>query len=48
MSDLGIKAMIVAAAIAVAIASRFIPSDKDKQLVEKVAEEVIKEEVAQI
>ena len=48
MSDIGIKAMIVAAAIAVAIASRFIPSNTDKQLVEKAAEEVIKEEITQI
>ncbi len=44
MSDIGIKAIIIAAAIAVAIGARFIPSEKDKQIVEKVAEEVIKEE----
>jgi hypothetical protein len=48
MSDLAIKAIIISAAIAVAIASRFIPSNTDKQLVEKAAEEVIKEEITQI
>jgi hypothetical protein len=48
MSDFGIKIVIVLAALAVAIGSKFIPNNKDKELVEKVAEEVIKQEVEQI
>jgi hypothetical protein len=48
MSDFGIKITIVLAAIAVAIGARFIPNSSDKQLVEKVAEEVIQQEASQI
>lgn len=45
MSDLGIKITIVLAAIAIGIASRWIPSSKEKVVVENAVEEVIKDEV---
>lgn len=45
MSDLAIKITIVLAAIAVGVASRWIPSSKEKIVVQEASEEVFKDEV---
>jgi hypothetical protein len=45
MSDFGIKVVIILVAIAAGIASRYIPSQKDRLQVQNVAEEVVKDEV---
>ncbi len=44
MSEIGIKLMIILAAIAVAIGAKFIPYQQESRLVEKAAEEVIEQE----
>ncbi len=44
ISEMGIKAIIIAAAIAIGVASRYIPSFKDDNVIEEAAESVIKEE----
>ncbi len=44
ISEMGIKVVIILAAIVVGVASRYIPGYKDDNVVEEASEQVVKEE----